>query len=618
MYEYLPMKFLRSLGLLILVSATAPAQSPPVVSGNAIRNGSFESSFRSPNLWTGVDQDGRLAGFRNSLPILTQGGSIADAPMPVSVAVADLNGDGLPDLLTADSLGYVRSYFNSGTKEQPKFTTGMLVAPYLNRPEDISTPTSSSSASKKNWNRRRMGTRVSLADLGGNKLAMVAGNYFGELFFIPQAGAGGLATFPQPATLDKAMLPMSKATDSRWGNVFSPVFHDWDGDGKADLLVGEGSYSANNIHFFPNAGSTAVPTFSLADRTSLALGEGREQLTPTVVDVNGDGKDDLLVSDSRGRVTAYLRPAAWKKGDSISPSGFLAKEGGVINEEAKALVLGAGIHTISAADLNGDGLFDLVVGKPAARVAWSVNKGTKEKPKFEAPVDLMGTKPTPGFWMMPSQWDLDVGQNRGNFFAYATTVTAEDEPTADVKEGKRALKFGFAPAAGSPMDKMTFMSARGFRMGEYRQTSSFYDASTTDLLLGASNRIFMIRQGIKLNNNTTYTLSFLYKGSGVVRANAFLGWWGFKALGGDTITRGARGATQVRYNHANEHEKVSRDFNPSTSWATFSETFSIKFKDPNLRDEKTAHRAVLIIVFELRAPNGVLYLDDIKVMANPG
>lgn len=615
------MKFLRSLGLLILVSATAPAQAPPAASGNAIRNGSFESSFRSPNLWTGVDQDGRLAGFRNSLPILTQGGSIADAPMPISVAVADLNSDGLPDLLTADPLGYVRSYINSGTKEQPKFTTGTLVPPYLNRPEDIATPTSPSGVGltkKKNWNRRRMGTRVSLADLGGNKLGVVAGNYFGELFFIPQAGAGGLAAFPQPAALDKVMLPMSKATDSRWGNVFSPVLHDWDGDGKADLLVGEGSYSANNIHFFPNAGSTAVPAFSLADRTSLALGEGREQLTPAVVDVNGDGKDDLLVSDSRGRVTAYLRPAAWKRGDSISPSGFLAKDGGLTNEEAKALVLGAGIHTIAAADLNGDGLFDLVVGKPGARVAWSVNKGTKERPKFEAPVDFMGTKPTPGFWMAPSQWDLDIGQNRGNFFAYATTVTAEDDPAADVKDGKRTLKFGFAPTAGSPMDKMTFISAKGFRIGDYKQDHTFYDKSTADQLLGASNRTFMIRQGIKLNNGTTYTLSFLHKGSGIVRANVFLGWWGFKILGGDTVTRGARGATQVKYNHANEHDKIARDFNPSTSWATFSESFSVKFKDPNLRDEKTTHRAVLIIVFELRAPDGVLYLDNIKVTANPG
>lgn len=621
MYEYLPMKFLRSLGLLILASATAPAQTPPVASGNAARNGSFESSFRSPNLWSGVDQDGRLAGFRTSLPILTQSGSIADAPMPVSVAVADLNGDSLPDILATDPLGYVRSYINSGTKEQPKFTTGTLVPPYLNRPEDISVPigpSGSGAVKKRNWNKRRMGTRISLADLGEKKLAVVAGNYFGELFFIPQAGAGGLVAFPQPAVLDKVMLPMSKAADSRWGNVFAPILHDWDGDGRADLLVGEGSYSANNVHFFPNAGSTAVPTFNLADRTSLALGEGREQLTPTAVDVNGDGKDDLLVSDSRGRVTAYLRPAAWKMGDSISPSGFLAKGGGLTNEEAKALMLGSGIHTIAAADLNGDGLFDLVVGRPAGRVAWLVNKGTKEQSKFDVPVDFVGTKPTPGFWMVPSQWDLDVGQNRGNFFAYATTATVEDDPGSDPKDGKRALKFGFAPSAGSPLAGTTFMAAKGFRIGDYKQDHAFYDLATSDRLLGASNRTFMIQQGIKLNNGATYTLSFLHKGSGIVRANVFLGWWGFKILGADTVTRGARGATQVKYNHANEHDKITRDFSPSASWATFSENFSVKFKDPNLKDEKSTHRAVLIIVFELRAPDGVLYLDDLKIMANPG
>jgi hypothetical protein len=123
---------------------------------------------------------------------------------------------------------------------------------------------------------------------------------------------------------------------------------------------------------------------------------------------------------------------------------------------------------------------------------------------------------------------------------------------------------------------------------------------------------------LTLQVDKPYTLSFQHKGSGVLRANVFLGWWGFRVLGGETVTRGARGAAQVQYNHANEQGKVSKDFKPAGSWATLSENFTVKFKDKGLQDTRTTHKAVFIIVFELAAPDGVLYLDDVKIVPAAG
>ena len=65
-----------------------PAQNPPATpaaaSRDAVRNGSFERTLQTANLWSGTDKDGFLAGFRGFLKILNEGGNIADTPMPVS------------------------------------------------------------------------------------------------------------------------------------------------------------------------------------------------------------------------------------------------------------------------------------------------------------------------------------------------------------------------------------------------------------------------------------------------------------------------------------------------------------------------------------------------------
>lgn len=624
------MKFPRLIAPLIV--ATTVVAAPQTAAANAIKNGGFENTYDAPNRWAGVDKDGFLAGFSGSMPAFGDNGGIVKTPLPVSPAVTDLTGDGLPDILASDALGYVRAYINSGSKEDPKFTSGALITPYLAFTDGapaFTLPGADGEESSQqrlrierdeDWSKRRLGVRLSVAKAADGRLSLVAGNYFGDLFLIPQSAVDNQNRFPQPEALESAMLPMAKGPGSRWGNLFTPLLHDWDGDGNADLLVGEGSYSANNIHFFPNKASSAAPSFDLASGSVLAQGEGRSQLTPGIADVNGDGKDDLLVSDTGTAVTAYLRPQNWKKGDAIKPSGFLASAGGLTSDVSQALVLNresAGINAIATGDLNGDGLFDLVVGKPNGRLAWSANKGTKEQPKFETPADLPGQKPAPEIFKWPSEWGVDAGETRGNFFGYASSVSAQEDPAVDAKEGSRALKFAYAPSGGSPLANKSFPGNRSWRFGEYDQKPFFYDLDAPKRLIGSPSRVMMIQQNVELEVGKPYTLSFQHKGSGVARANVFLGWWGFKVLGQETVSRGARGAAQVNYNHANEHGKVSKELKTSGSWAPFAENFTVRFKENALKDEKKTYKAVLIITVELTAPDGVLYLDDLKIAATP-
>ena len=262
---------------LVLACAVLPltlaAQNPataPAGPKDAVRNGGFERTLRAPNLWSGVDKDGFLAGFRGFLPVLSESGNVAETPMPVGVSVGDLNNDGLPDILSSDPLGFIRIYFNSGSKEQPKFTSGELTTPWLASGEGDPpwTPPMLGGEQEvggwnQRWTKRRQGVRASLADLTGTgKLDLVAGNYFGDIFVVRNSGSAQVPQFPQPRSIAKAVIPTMKDPVARWGNVFAPLMHDWDGDNKPDLLVGEGSYSANNIHLFLNQGSAAAPAFN--------------------------------------------------------------------------------------------------------------------------------------------------------------------------------------------------------------------------------------------------------------------------------------------------------------------------------------------------------------------
>ena len=119
----------QALAFALLVHCASPrlfAQTPPSALKNLVPNGGFESATRRENLWQGVDSAGYLTGERGQVVALTLSGAITDAPMPVSVSVADMNADGLLDILAMDVVGYLRVYFNSGSKEEPKFTYGEL------------------------------------------------------------------------------------------------------------------------------------------------------------------------------------------------------------------------------------------------------------------------------------------------------------------------------------------------------------------------------------------------------------------------------------------------------------------------------------------------------------
>ena len=417
--------------------AAHAADAPPV---NLIYNAGFEGGTHAiDNLWDGVDSDGYLSGFRHSAQVVTDRGSLGALAMPPSVALVDLNGDGKPDLITADPTGYFRFYPNHGTAAAPKFTTAELIPIFLSRTFKPRTHEWQSN----NADAWRFCPRFALADWRhSGVLDFLVGNYYGETLFVPNAGTAKQPVYRQPTGpggIDSARLATSEI-HPYWANLLAPAAIDINHDGQLDLLLGEGTYSANSIHLLRNVSNGGLPKFTDAQHTHAAYGDGREQLIPTVVDYDGDGNPDILVADRTGEVGVYLNP-----GKTAGPNAEF-KRASTISFGGRSKL--PGLCSIYAADFNGDGLFDLILGMSNGHIAVALNTGTKGQPAFGPTQEIKGEDKMGRNILLPDGWNTNVYGEYGNALAYFTVVDAQSDPASQPPEGGHCLKAGYWPLPG--------------------------------------------------------------------------------------------------------------------------------------------------------------------------
>ena len=104
------------------------AQAPPK---NLIPNGGFEETTSASNLYDGVDSIGNLQVQNIRAPVYIEKNDAKFISFSASPCLADVNGDELPDLVVASSLGLLYWYPNTGEKGKPAFKAGHLVQTYL-------------------------------------------------------------------------------------------------------------------------------------------------------------------------------------------------------------------------------------------------------------------------------------------------------------------------------------------------------------------------------------------------------------------------------------------------------------------------------------------------------
>jgi hypothetical protein len=157
---------------------------------------------------------------------------------------------------------------------------------------------------------------------------------------------------------------------------------DLDGDGRVDILTGSIS---GRVHFYrkrPNGTYAAGETLKAGLLRPLTVGASS---SIALVDWDDDRDLDLVIGNGEGAVYLVLNEGTAAKPEWSQPRRL--KAGG------KFIAADSGAVAPCVADWDADGLPDLLLGSGSGKVVWCRNSGQKGKPEFDAPQELVSPMP---------------------------------------------------------------------------------------------------------------------------------------------------------------------------------------------------------------------------------
>ncbi len=240
-------------------------------------------------------------------------------------ALADVNGDGAPDLFVGTGNGLVRVYYNRGAPASPVWPAG----------PDVTLTTGNMAA-------------PALADLDND----------GDLDLLVGKGDNTLTHFRNSGTLTNPAWTLASekyANISEAGEGLQPSFVDLDGDQDLDLLIGR----CGDLVWYRNNGPPANPTWSRVAEGYAGLGFSCA-VSPALGDWDGDGDADLVTGEHWGRPRFFRNdgPPNWAAVDISFPFDL-------DGDSAPAL-----------ADWDDDGDLDMLVGQAHGNVYKYTNAGS--------------------------------------------------------------------------------------------------------------------------------------------------------------------------------------------------------------------------------------------------
>lgn len=307
----------------------------------------------------------------------------------------DYNNDGRTDLLVAD-YGY---YNNSNGTYQSKIAlyknTGSLAAPQFTfQTNDFANIFSS------NYGLLNMPPTFGDLDNDGDK-DMIVGAADGHVHYFQNNSGNFVFAGPNYQGIDV-------------GNFSAPQLIDLNRDGKLDLVVGEQS---GNLDYYQNTGTVSSPTFTLTTQTLgnvdvRQTGWTTGYSTPFIFDVNGSYK--MIVGTEQGWLHLY---------DNIDNN-----LSGTFNEvDSMYQDIWEGSRTyVNGADINSDGLLDLVIGNYSGGTALFLgdNNISTEQGNMDRPAEF-------SMYPNPAQNSVTI--------ALPEATTGENHPVLSIFDGTGRL-----------------------------------------------------------------------------------------------------------------------------------------------------------------------------------
>lgn len=282
-------------------------------------------------------------------PLKDGGGNTIDVGYNSMPAFADINGDGLKDLLIGEYYGKVITYRNTGSKTAPVWT---LVGPLTD---------AGGGTLSVGYN-----SAPAFVDIDGDgDLDLFVGEYYGTIQFYRNTG-----TQTVPVWTAVGAVTDSTGTGVDPGYSSAPTFADINGDGDLDLFIGE---YYGGIYYYENAGNGSSPSFKLVSKKYDSVGVD-STAAPTLADIDGDGDLDLFVGAADGKISWYRNGGTVESPIWVS-AGFLADATGTAIQ-----VSGSSVPAF--ADIDGDGDLDLFIGESSGKVIYYQNTGSKTAPTW--------------------------------------------------------------------------------------------------------------------------------------------------------------------------------------------------------------------------------------------
>jgi hypothetical protein len=269
---------------------------------------------------------------------------------PIRVAIADLDGDGKPDLIVANgngnSISLYRNISGSGRLTDGSFTPRV----------DIAIPAGYSPYG------------LAVADVDGDgKLDIIISDYnVGMVSVYRNTGAAG--NFSSNNLDPRVDFPCGPQPQGI-------AVKDVDGDGRPEILIANaGNGTVSLLRNIGSAGS--LGTNSFAPQVNIKTGNSCNNVV--VDDLDGDGKPDIAVANATDGSVSVLRNIG--SPGKITTNSFAPKVDIAISDYVLQLTSG---------DLDGDGKLDLVVASYLSqKVSVLHNTSSPGALSFAAPVDF--------------------------------------------------------------------------------------------------------------------------------------------------------------------------------------------------------------------------------------